>query len=60
MRSPRLPIPQKQPLESVSSISRLTKPNQGVNDVVVLRAPRDEKLAKTFPKRLYHHLITIN
>jgi len=31
-----------------------------VNDIVVLRAPRDEKLAKTFPKRSYHHLMTID
>ncbi len=60
MTSPRLPIPQKQPSKSASSASRLTKPNQGVNDIVVLRAPRDEKLAKTFPKRLYHHLMTID
>ncbi len=60
MTSPRLPIPQKQTLESASSASRLTKPNQGVNDVTVPRAPRDEKLAKTFPKRSYHHLMTID
>lgn len=60
MTSPRLPSPQKQTLESASSPSRLTKPNQGVNDVAVPRAPRDEKLAKTFPKRSYHHLMTID
>ncbi len=57
--SPRLPIPQKAKLESASSVSRFTKPNQGVNDVAVSRAPRDEKLAKTFPKQSYHHLMII-
>ncbi len=60
MTSPRLLTPQKQPSESASSASRLTKLNQGVNDVAVPRAPRDEKLAKTFPKRSYHHLMTID
>jgi len=35
------------------------KPNHEGNDVTVSRVPKDEKLARTFPNRSYHHLMTI-
>ncbi len=35
------------------------KPNHEGNDVTVPSMPKDEKLARTFPNRSYHHLMTI-
>jgi hypothetical protein len=38
---------------------RFPKPNHEGNNVIILRVPKDEKLARTFPNRSYHHLMTI-
>jgi serine/threonine protein kinase len=39
--------------------NRFSKPNHKANDATVPRVPKDEKLARTFPNRSYHHLMTI-
>jgi len=39
--------------------SPFPKPNHGGNDVTVPRVSKDEKLARTFPNRSYHPLMTI-
>ncbi|KAL9631870.1 MAG: hypothetical protein Q9164_005656 [Protoblastenia rupestris] len=53
------PLLENRKKKSNPSKSRFPKPNQDGNDVTVSRMPKDEKLARTFPNRSYHHLMTI-
>ena len=52
-----LPVPEDRKKTKNPIQSRFPKPNR--NDVAVLKVPRDEELARTFPNRSYHHLMTI-
>ncbi|MCJ1422777.1 hypothetical protein MMC29_000657 [Sticta canariensis] len=53
------PIPENRKKTSNPMKSRFPKPNHEGNDVTIPRVPKDEKLARTFPNRSYHHLMTI-
>ena len=53
------PLPKKCTKKSTPFESRFPKPNQGANDATVPRVSKDEKLARTFPNRSYHHLMII-
>jgi len=53
------PIPENRKKTSNPLKSRFPKPNHEGNEVTVPRLPKDEKLARTFPNRSYHHLMTI-
>ena len=56
--SPPPPLENRKKNSSPSK-SRFPNSNQGGNDVTVPRQSKDEKLARTFPNRSYHHLMTI-
>ncbi len=53
------PVPEDRKKTSNPMKSWFPKPNHEGNDVTVSRVPKDEKLARTFPNRSYHHLMTI-
>lgn len=57
--TPSPPIPENRKKESNPIQSRFPKANHGGKDVTVPRGLKDEKLARAFPNRSYHHLMII-